>query len=112
MPRPKSCSAMSGSASRLAFSKAGRAESSPQLPKATQTFRRSPRRLVRRTGEPAKRTANAASSNDNSSIKSGRDNKREFPAVLGGYPEKKSIEQIDKQNSPSGRKRAPGSVRV
>lgn len=47
-----------------------------------------------------------------SSVKSGRVNKTEYPAVLGGYPEKKTVEEIDRQNSPQGRKRAPGSVRV
>jgi hypothetical protein len=47
-----------------------------------------------------------------SEVKSGTVNKTEYPKVLGGYPEKKTVEQIDKQNSPQGRKRAPGSVRV
>lgn len=47
-----------------------------------------------------------------SSIQSGCVNKSEYPKVLGGYPDKKSVDAIDKQNSPAGRKRAPGSVRV
>jgi hypothetical protein len=51
-------------------------------------------------------------SNGDSSVKSGCSNKTEYPKVLGGYPEKKNVEAIDRQNSPQGRKRAPGSVRV
>lgn len=51
-------------------------------------------------------------STNNSSVKSGCVNKTEYVKVLGGIPEKKSVEAIDKQNSPQGRKRAPGSVRV
>lgn len=39
-------------------------------------------------------------------------NKEYASGPLGGYPEKKDVKAIDKQNSPSGRKRAPGSVRV
>lgn len=47
-----------------------------------------------------------------SSVESGVVNK-EMPAkILGGYPTKKSVEEIDRVNSPKGRTRAPGSVRV
>lgn len=34
-----------------------------------------------------------------------------FTKVLGGLPEKKDVEQVDKVNQPSGRKRAPGACR-
>ncbi len=46
-----------------------------------------------------------------STMKSGKVNTA-YVADLGGYPGKKSVEQIDKVNSPKGRARAPGSVRV
>lgn len=36
----------------------------------------------------------------------------EFIKILGGMPEKKTVEEIAKVNSPEGHKRAPGSVRV
>ncbi len=36
---------------------------------------------------------------------------KEYAQVLGGYPDKKSVEQIDKANSPSGRGKPPGSFR-
>lgn len=51
-------------------------------------------------------------SNGESSVKSGCVNTTEYPKVLGGYPEKHDVNWVDKQNSPQGRKRAPGSVRV
>jgi len=51
-------------------------------------------------------------SSGESSVKSGCVNKTEYPKVLGGYPSEKTLKEIDKQNSPSGRKKAPGSVRV
>lgn len=35
-----------------------------------------------------------------------------FTKVLGGMPAQKNVEEVDKINQPSGRKRAPGSVRV
>lgn len=47
-----------------------------------------------------------------SSVNSGTVNKTEYVKVLGGQPGKKSVEEIDRVNSPQGRKRAPGSVRV
>lgn len=47
-----------------------------------------------------------------SSVESGGPNKTTYVEVLGGYPPKKDVEAIDRQNSPAGRKRAPGSVRV
>lgn len=47
-----------------------------------------------------------------SSVTSGVVNKDLPKEILGGYPSKKSVEEIDRQNSPQGRKRAPGSVRV
>ena len=46
-----------------------------------------------------------------SSIKSGVEYD-ERVKQSGGLPPKKSVEEISKVNSPSGRKRAPGSVRV
>lgn len=46
-----------------------------------------------------------------SNCPSGMTNK-EYVTVLGGQPPKKEVKEIDKQNSPQGRKRAPGSVRV
>ncbi len=51
----RACSAINGSASAAAFRRAGRAETSPTLPRATQTLRSRPRRFVRKIGEPAKR---------------------------------------------------------
>lgn len=56
--------------------------------------------------------ADNKASDNKSSIQSGGVNKTEYLKTIGGIPEKKSVEQIDKQNSPQGRKRAPGSVRV
>ncbi len=53
-----------------------------------------------------------SSSDNKSSVNSGSSNKEYASSQLGGYPEKKTVEQIDKVNSPGGRKRAPGSVRV
>lgn len=47
-----------------------------------------------------------------SSIDSGVTNKEMPGKILGGYPGKKSVEEIDRVNSPKGRSRAPGSVRV
>jgi hypothetical protein len=35
-----------------------------------------------------------------------------FTKVLGGMPAMKDVKEVDKINQPSGRKRAPGSVRV
>jgi hypothetical protein len=35
-----------------------------------------------------------------------------FTKVLGGMPPEKKVDEIDKINQPSARKRAPGSVRV
>lgn len=35
-----------------------------------------------------------------------------FTKILGGMPASKNVEEVDKINQPSGRKRAPGSVRV
>lgn len=35
-----------------------------------------------------------------------------FTKVLGGMPPEKKVDEIDKINQPSGRKRSPGSVRV
>jgi len=46
------CSAMRGSGSWVARVRAGRAVVSPVLPRATQTFRSRPLRLVRRMGVP------------------------------------------------------------
>lgn len=54
----------------------------------------------------------APSSKDSkSSVDSGTTNKA-YVKVLGGYPGEKGVKEIDRQNSPSGRKKAPGSVRV
>lgn len=47
-----------------------------------------------------------------SSVQSGSSNKEYAKSQLGGYPEEHDKKWIDKQNSPQGRKRAPGSVRV
>lgn len=47
-----------------------------------------------------------------SSVDSGMTNKEMPGKILGGYPSKKSVEEIDRVNSPKGRARAPGSVRV
>ncbi len=44
-----------------------------------------------------------------SDIKSGIQ-REEALKLAGGLPDKKSVEAIDKANSPSARKRAPGSV--
>lgn len=53
------------------------------------------------------------SNGDNkSSINSGGPNKTDYVKTLGGYPSEKSTKEIDRQNSPAGRKKAPGSVRV
>lgn len=38
--------------------------------------------------------------------------REEIDKVSGGMPDKKTVEQIEKVNSPKGRGRAPGSVRV
>lgn len=43
-----------------------------------------------------------------SSVESGHVN-IDFPKTLGGYPDTKDVEQIDKVNRP---KKAPGSVRA
>lgn len=53
-----------------------------------------------------------AGADNKSSVTSGSSNKEYASDQLGGYPEKKAVEAIDKVNSPGGRKRAPGSVRV
>ena len=42
-----------------------------------------------------------------SDVKSGNENKQFATSVLGGFPEKKSVEQIEKANTPG---KAPGSV--
>jgi len=42
------------------------------------------------------------------SVKSGNESEKYGQTVLGGIPEKKDVEQIDKENTP---KNAPGSVR-
>ena len=44
-------------------------------------------------------------------VKSGTEREK-FVATIGGYPPVKKIDEIDKENSPIGRGRAPGSVRV
>ncbi len=44
------------------------------------------------------------------SNKSGMTNKQ-YATYLGGYPPKKSVEQIDKANTPSSRGKAPGAFR-
>jgi hypothetical protein len=46
-----------------------------------------------------------------SANKSGVKNTVYRDSVLGGVPEKKSVEAVDKANSAGGRGRAPGSVR-
>ena len=46
-----------------------------------------------------------------SDIQSGTE-RDEVVKLSGGLPPKKSVEQIDSENSPKGRGRAPGSVRV
>jgi len=43
---------------------------------------------------------------------SGMTNKEYAKSVIGGVPPKKTVQQIEKVNSPSGRGRAPGSVRI
>ncbi|MEI6196619.1 MAG: hypothetical protein WCS42_20065 [Verrucomicrobiota bacterium] len=53
-----------------------------------------------------------ADKSNKSSVNSGSTNKEYASNQLGGYPEKKSVEAINKVNSPGGRKKAPGSVRV
>jgi hypothetical protein len=53
-----------------------------------------------------------SSKDSKSSIDSGVTNKTYASKVLGGYPSEKGQKEIDRQNSPAGRKRAPGSVRV
>lgn len=44
-------------------------------------------------------------------VKSGTE-RETYVKTLGGMPPEKKIEAIDKANSPIGRGRAPGSVRV
>lgn len=46
-----------------------------------------------------------------SDVQSGTE-REEVVKYAGGMPDKKSVEQIDKVNTPSARKKAPGSVRV
>jgi hypothetical protein len=46
-----------------------------------------------------------------SDVKSGTE-RDEVIKLAGGLPPKKDVEAIDKANSPSSRKSAPGSVRV
>jgi hypothetical protein len=46
-----------------------------------------------------------------SSIESGTERKSAV-AYCGGMPSEKSIKEINKANSPEGRSKAPGSVRV
>jgi len=43
--------------------------------------------------------------------KSGQSNKDYASSTLGGFPEKKNKDQIEKANSPRANGRAPGSVR-
>jgi len=50
-------------------------------------------------------------SSGKSSIKSGIE-RGQVVANAGGMPSEKSIKEINKCNSPAGRKKAPGSVRV
>lgn len=52
------------------------------------------------------------SDSNKSSIDSGVKNTEYASKVLGGYPPEKKVEQIQKVNSPAGRSKAPGSVRV
>lgn len=52
------------------------------------------------------------SNSNKSSVDSGVKNTEYASKVLGGYPSEKSVKEIQKVNSPSGRSKAPGSVRV
>lgn len=47
----------------------------------------------------------------NSDVKSGLE-REEIVKYAGGMPPEKDVDQIDKTNTVSARKRAPGSVRV
>jgi len=67
----RACSAINGSGSCAALSKAGRADGSPAFPSATQTFRSRPRRFVRTIGVPANLALKPAASSWSSSIKLG-----------------------------------------
>jgi hypothetical protein len=61
------CPRTSGSSSHSACANTGTASGDAQLPKATATFRKKPRRLARLTGEPLKRRANSSCDIDISS---------------------------------------------
>lgn len=53
-----------------------------------------------------------ANKHNNSSVKSGCKNPEYADQFLKSEPPKKSVEEIDKANSPRSRGKAPGSVRV